>query len=243
MSLLFIIIASLAISLLSFIGGLVLLRRPLASMPRLVSFAAGVMLAVAFLDLLPEALAAGENGQTTLVMLAGVVLFFFLERFLLWFHHHDEGHGVKPSAALVLWGDALHNFIDGIAIAAAFLAGPGLGLTATIAIAAHEIPQEIADLGVLLHAGLTKSRALFYNFASALTALGGALLGYFFLAKLETAQPYFLAFAAGMFIYISCSDLIPDLHTEFRREKRWAHSLPFLFGIFLIALLSRFLEA
>jgi zinc and cadmium transporter len=202
----------------------------------LVSFAAGVMLAAAFLDILPEALEmAGENIDMVLITaLLGIILFFFLERFVLWFHHHDEPHGTKPSALLILVGDSFHNFIDGAAIAATFMINPGLGLITTLAIAAHEIPQEIADFTVLVHSGLTRARALFYNFLSALTALLGAVLGYFFLGTLQNILPLSLAFTAGMFIYIACSDLIPDLHQEFRRERRWVHSIPFILGIVLL---------
>jgi zinc and cadmium transporter len=100
-----------------------------------------------------------------------VISFFFLERFLLWFHHHDEGHGEKPTATLVITGDALHNLIDGVAVAASFIINPALGVATTLAIAAHEIPQEIADFSVLLHAGFSKTKALWSNFLSALMAL------------------------------------------------------------------------
>ena len=247
MTLALIIADSLIISLISFSGGIILVWRKLQTdrvMAHLVSFAAGVMLAVAFLDILPEALkgAATDFQPPLLAALLGVVLFFFLERFVLWFHHHDEPHGPKPSAVLILVGDGFHNFIDGVAIAATFMITPGLGLITTLAIAAHEIPQEIADLGVLLHGGMRPGRALWTNFISGLTALLGAVLGYFFLARLQSLLPLFLSFTAGMFIYIACSDLIPDLHTEFKEEKRWIHSIPFILGIGLLWVLLKRLE-
>ncbi|MSU75599.1 MAG: ZIP family metal transporter [Candidatus Magasanikbacteria bacterium] len=251
MILLRIILASLAVSLLSFVGGILLVSKKTWQQFQservsayLVSFAAGVMLATAFLDVLPEALEkAGSNFHPVLLAtLLGIIVFFFLERFVLWFHHHDDGHGSSPSVLLILVGDGVHNFIDGVAIAATFMTNPGLGIITTLAIAAHEIPQEIGDFSVLIHGGLSRSKALFYNFLSALTALIGAILGFFFLGKLENILPISLAFTAGMFIYIACSDLIPDLHQEFRREKRWIHSIPFIFGIVLLWFLISRLE-
>src|SRR3989344_4021698 len=169
-----ILLTSLIVSLISFSGALLLLFKKVLSEKSakyLVSFAAGVMLYAAFLDLLPEALEGSRNGNIFLPLLAGVVVFFFMERYLLWFHHHDSTHNIAPSASLILLGDGFHNFFDGIAIAAAFLTNPALGVTTAIAIAAHEIPQEIADLGILIHGGMERSKALFYNFISALTAL------------------------------------------------------------------------
>ncbi len=209
----------------------------------LVSFAAGMLLATAFFDLLPEA--AGENIEVAHVFFLtflGIVVFFFLERFVLWFHHHDEPHETKPSAVLILLGDALHNFIDGVAIAAAYLTSPSLGFTTTSAIVAHEVPQEIADFSVLIAGGMKKTRALFFNFLSGLTALAGAILGFYFLEGLEGVVPLALAFTAGMFIYIACADLIPDLHKEFKRQKNWAQSLPFILGITVAWTVVRLLE-
>lgn len=209
----------------------------------LVSFAAGILLATAFFDLLPEAAEGGiEIAHVFLLTFLGIVSFFFLERFVLWFHHHDELHGTKPSAILILFGDALHNFIDGVAIAAAYLTNPSLGLATTMAIAAHEAPAEIADLSILISGGIKKSRALFFNFLSGLTSLAGAILGLFFLKSLEGLLPLALAFTAGMFIYIACADLIPDLHKEFKRQKSWAQSIPFILGILATWTMVKLLE-
>lgn len=240
-----IIIASLAISLVSFVGGLMLFWKKLlgkGASAYLVSFAAGVMLAASFFDLLPEAQAEAEGVDIFLPAFLGVALFFFLERFVLWFHHHDSLHGSKPAPILVLIGDAIHNFIDGIAIAGTFLVNPGLGVITTLAIAAHEIPQEIADFGVLVHGGLGKVKALMFNFISGLTALVGALVGFFFLEKIAELLPILLAFTAGMFIYISCSDLIPELHKDFEKQKSWIQSIPFVAGILLLWFLVKVLE-
>ncbi len=251
MILVHIVVASILVSLISFVGGVVLVSKKFWEhfqsewmSAYLVSFAAGVMLATAFLDVLPEAFEnGGENiNLLLLVALLGIIFFFFLERFVLWFHHHDETHGPRPSVWLILIGDSVHNFIDGVAIAAAFMASPGLGIITTLAIAAHEIPHEMANFSVLIHGGLGRFRALLYNFLSALTALLGAVLGFFFLVKIQNFVPATLAFTAGMFIYIACSDLIPDLHKEFRRDKRWTHSIPFILGILLLWYLVNRLE-
>ena len=227
--------ASISVSLVALIGALFLYWEKLTTEKTaayLLSFAAGTMLAVSFLDLLPEAVeSAAEGTNVFMPVLLGIVVFFFLERFVLWFHHHDETHGMKPSAVLILLGDSLHNFIDGIAIAAAFLVSPGLGLATTLAIAAHEVPQEIADFSVLVHGGMKKGRALLLNFISGLTALAGAVLGFYFLEGLEGLLPISLAFTAGMFIYIACSDLIPEIHKSAEKQRSWTQFLPFLLGI------------
>ncbi len=245
MTFLFILLASLTVSLISFIGAVFLVNTHLwkgAHATKLVSFAAGVMLAASFFDLLPEAHeAAGELSMYPYV-LYGILVFFFLERFVLWFHHHHEGHGTKPAAILVLIGDSIHNLLDGIAITATFMISPALGITTTLAIAAHEIPQEIADFSVLVASGMKKSTALFFNFASGLTALLGAVLAYFFLETVQGIEWMILAFAAGMFLYISLSDLIPELHEEFSQKRRWAQTLPFLFGIVLLWVFVKVLE-
>jgi zinc and cadmium transporter len=240
-----IIASSLAISFVSLLGGLGLiynLTKRRIFLPFFVSFAAGVMLATAFFDLFPEALELGDAESIFMPAFLGIVLFFFLERFLLWFHHHDNDHHIKPSTILINVGDGVHNFIDGVVIAAAFITDPALGFITTLAIAAHEIPHELADFSVMLHGGVSKIRALLYNFLSALTALLGAVLGYFFLETVEGSLAFFLSFTAGMFIYIACSDLIPDLHQEFKQNKNWNQALPFLIGILLIYLVITFIE-
>lgn len=240
----FIIIAALLVSLISFVGALGLIRTKSASARHgatLVGFAAGVMLSSAVLALLPEALE--EAGSSIAFPLFwGIVLFFFLERFLLWVHHHHEPHGVKPTAPLILVGDGMHNFIDGVAIAAAFLTSPVLGVTTTIAIAAHEIPQELADLSLLIYSGMKKNVALALNFASGLTAIVGAVIGYFYLEHLRENLPLILAFTVGMFLYIACSDLIPDLHKDFAKQKRWQQTIPFVVGISIMWILTLILH-
>jgi zinc and cadmium transporter len=240
-----IILSSFFISLLSFSGGILLVWKKLLSktiVPIFVSFAAGVMLTTSLIDLLPEMIHKNAESGIFLSVLAGILVFFFMERFVLWFHHHDNTHHAKPSVYLVLLGDGLHNFFDGIAIAATFLTNPTAGITTTIAIAAHEIPQEIGDLSILIFGGLTPKIALFYNFLSALTALAGAILGYYYLQSFEGILPWAIGFVAGMFLYIACSDLIPELHKEFKEQKRWAQSIPFILGIIITYFLVTFLE-
>jgi zinc and cadmium transporter len=209
----------------------------------LVSFAAGIMLAAAFFDLLPEAQEAimeiGIDLNIFAATFTGILTFFFLERFVIWFHHHDSLHDENPLPILILVGDGIHNFIDGISIAAAFLISPLAGIVTTIAISAHEIPQEIADLSVLMHGGYSKLKATLVNLLSGLTALLGGLLGYFFLEQFSVATPLLLAFTAGMFIYIACSDLIPELHQDFHKQKSWKQSFPFLVGIILLIIITK----
>jgi len=240
----FIVIATVALSLISLVGGLLLLWKRIEFekwSTHLVGFAAGVMLTTAFIDLIPESLEHNTNENIYVFGLLGVVLFFFLERFVVWFHHH---HGVqtKPAAYLILLGDGIHNFFDGMAIAAAFLINPSVGFLTTIAIAAHEVPQEIADFSILISGGMSRTKALFYNFLSALTALIGAFLGYFFLNLFTAITPLLLFFSAGVFIYIACSDLIPDLHQHFKTKRKWAATLPFVIGISVTYLLITLLE-
>lgn len=245
--LLSIVLAVTVVSLVSLVGGLFILRGKGITEEttfRLVGLAAGVMLTTAFLDLLPEALQGTRTHSSILFFtFLGVVSFFFLERFILWFHHHDSPHGLKPSALLILFGDGLHNFLDGTVIATAFLVSPTLGVSATVAIIAHEIPQEIADFGILIRGGMGTGRALLFNFISALTAFLGALVGYFSIKSVENVSPLFLGFGAGMFIYIACSDLIPDLHNAADQHKGWRQFAPFLAGIILMVLVTRFLAA
>jgi len=241
-----VLVASLIVSSISFVGALLLFGKKSFGSEMsnyFVSFAAGVMLATAFLDIFPEALAESNNGQDIfLPALVGVVTFFFFEKFIVWFHHHDSTHNLNPTALLILIGDGIHNFFGGIAIAATFLTSPSLGIATTIAIAAHEIPQEIADLSVLINGGMSKTKALFFNFLSALTAVIGAVLGVYFLNSFESVIPIALAFTAGVFIYIACSDLIPNLHHTFKIDKRWEQTVPFILGIILMYVITSVMQ-
>jgi len=194
-------------------------------LPAMVSFAIGALLGAAFLAVLPHALSTPgivDLHVITGVVLLGVLGFFLLEKLVLWrhCHHHEcETHAPGPGHShasatgyLILIGDAVHNFVDGILIAAAFLTDVHLGVVTAIAVAAHEIPQEVGDFAILLHSGFTRSRAFVYNVLSSLTTVVGGVLAYFSLSSMQSIVPYVLAIAASSFIYIAVADLIPGLH-------------------------------
>lgn len=201
------------------------------------SFAAGVLLATTFLELLPEAVGAGVGDNNILVAtLASIVAFFLLERFLSWWHIHPDEH-IGHAGFLILVGDGVHNFIDGVVIAAAFLVGPAAGVATTLAVAAHEIPHEMADYGVLIGSKFSRSQALVLNFLSGLTALLGAIVCFLFRSFVEPNLPWFMAASGGMFIYIAAAGLIPELHHA-RLRSAWVTTLPLLVGIALMAALK-----
>lgn len=193
-------------------------------LPHGVSFALGALLSVAFLDLLPDALTSAGAAHTTALMatvLAGILGFFLLEKLLIWRHchadhceTHSEEHFHQPAGTLIVVGDAIHNFVDGILIAAAFMTDIKLGVITSLAVAAHEIPQEVGDFAILLQSGYGKTKALLYNLLSSLATLVGGVLAYFSLEHLHGALPYILALAASSFIYIAVADLIPSLHQK-----------------------------
>jgi zinc and cadmium transporter len=187
-------------------------------LPHLVSFATGALLGAALLALLPEAMvAAGPAGAhgIGLSLIAGLGVFFVIEKLVLWWHarahgsDHARGHA---SGVLVLVGDSLHNALDGVLIAAAFLGSRQLGILTTLAVAAHEIPHRVGDFAILVHAGLSRSRALLLNLATGAAAVLGAALAYFGLRETQRTLPYALAFAAAGFLYIAVAGLIPGLH-------------------------------
>lgn len=192
---------------------------PRAWLSRLVSFSTGVLLATAFLDLLPEALAAGMATQTMFsLVLAGLIGFFLLERAALWRHDHEDseaGRDLAGSAAsMIIIGDGIHNLTDGAVLAAAFLVDTHLGWATALAIVAHEVPQEAGDFALLLAAGWSKSKAFVWNGISSLTSVLGGVAGYFWLADALAWVPAVLAIAAASFIYIAVSDLMPWLRRE-----------------------------
>jgi zinc and cadmium transporter len=191
----------------------------------MVSFAIGALLGAAFLAVLPHALESpGIHGAhvVTGVVLLGLLGFFLLEKLVLWRHchtHECETHTPDPrhshaSAAgyLILFGDGVHNFVDGVLIAAAFLTDLHLGVVTALAVAAHEIPQEVGDFAILLHSGFRRGKAFFYNVLSSFTTVIGGVLAYFSFSVAQAAVPYVLAVAASSFIYIAVADLIPGLH-------------------------------
>jgi zinc and cadmium transporter len=207
--------------------------------PALVSFAAGVLLGAAFLGMIPKAIASDPQAPILASVLAGLVLFFVLEKLVLWRHCHDANCPVHGQAApLILFGDALHNFVDGVVIAAAFLVSVPLGITTAVAVIAHEVPQEVGDFAILLNSGYSRARALWLNTLSSAATLPGALVGYFWLAQMSQAIPYILALSAASFIYIALADLVPSLHLRSSRsDALWQLAL-LLAGICSIAVLQ-----
>lgn len=200
-------------------------------------FGAGALLAAAFLSMLPEALEHGNASTILLYAIGGFLGFFILERFVGWFHHHhdDEVREArnKTQVAMVVAGDTLHNAIDGMALGAAFLVNPAVGITTSLAIAAHEVPQEIGDFGILLGKGVRPRRVILINVLSALATIVMALLT-FWLGGLAGIDPApFMAIAAGMFIYVAASDLIPDIHEQPRREGN-RQAVMLLVGVVMI---------
>lgn len=192
--------------------------------PRLVSYSVGVLLGVTFLDLLPEAFEKSADVEMLFgVVLAGLLAFFLLEKAALWRHSHEHGdHGPRRvSGMLILVGDTFHNFVDGVLIAAAFLADFRLGITTTLAVMVHEVPQEVGDFMVLLHAGYSRARALWLNLAVSFSSVAGAVLGYFILEYAQSLLQYALALTAACFIYIAVADLIPYLHQQNRGRDVW----------------------
>jgi zinc and cadmium transporter len=243
----------------SLLGGILLLSKAkfaLRISHFLASFAAGILLGTAFFDLLPEAVhEAEETGiDVFFYALLGIVIFFFIERFIHWLHHHDEvdlGHHegkyvhskeTKSTVPLIIISDTIHNFIDGVVIAATFMISIPLGITTTLAVLAHEIPQEISDFGLLLHKGLSRAKIIYVNIMSALASIVGALLTYMLGDVLETYIPVFLAITAGFFIYIASSDLIPEIHYEKRRKHAIFESILLVAGICVIWLSTQFLS-
>jgi len=202
------------------------------------SFAAGVLLATTFLEVLPEALAQSHDRHVFLAALAAMAGFFLLERLLHGLSALDSH--IPPSRYLILIGGSLHNFVDGVVIATSFAINPALGVTTTVAVATHEIPRELADYGILLSGGFSRAVALWLNFLSGLTALLGPILCFSFNGAVEHHVAWLLGGTAGMFVYIAASDIIPELHHPQHRDS-WMCAAPFFGGIALIMLLGVFL--
>jgi zinc and cadmium transporter len=190
--------------------------------PMLVSFAIGALLGAAFLEVIPHAFRHGEPHVAAGAILGGIFAFFILEKLLLWRHCHTEhcevhdphatGHDRGRSGTLIIVGDTIHNFVDGLLIAAAFLQSTELGVIAALAIIAHEIPQEVGDFLILLHSGYTRRRALAMNLVSSLATVAGGLIGYFALQAVAEWEAVLLGIVAASMIYVAVADLIPGLH-------------------------------
>lgn len=253
-TLLIIVLASVIVSLISFSGAILFIakeKKVQKYMILFVALAAGTLLGTAFFHLIPESFSSYEEGDhneihnekqnsheghelfiPSLFILFGILTFYIIEKFVHWHHHHDIDCNHHSLSTLSLVGDFFHNLIDGTLIAAAFVADIRLGIATTIAIILHEIPQEIGDLAILLHSGMNKYKALFFNFLSALGSLIGAVLMFFFIGEFEHTLPILLAFVAGSFIYISLADIIPELHKKHKVNNN-VISLIFFLGILL----------
>lgn len=209
----------------------------------LVAFSAGALLSGAFFHLLAESLASLPVMLVFAYMMVGFIIFFIVERFLHWHHCHEEGEcKVHPVSYLILIGDGIHNFIDGIIIGASFLVNIHFGIITTVLILAHEIPQELGNFGVLVYSGFGKTKALIYTFISQLTCVIGGIAGYFLSERIQGAIPFVLPFAAGGFIYIAASDLVPELHKEPKLKKLLLSFSFFIIGIVFIFLIKFLFE-
>ncbi|UCE15929.1 MAG: ZIP family metal transporter [Candidatus Bathyarchaeota archaeon] len=247
-NLLYALLAVAVVSILSLIGVFAISIKE-ATLDRilfvLLSFSAGSILGAAYLDLLPEAIEfLGEEQLSTAVLYVtlGFLGFFFLERFLYWYHGHVHGYEseveekmtVKKFVYLNLLGDGIHNLIDGMIIAASFLITFPVGLATTVAVIFHELPQEIGDFGVLVYGGFTRYKALLFNLLSALTAVVGVFISNYFSTSIQNFIGFVIAFAAGGFIYLSASELIPEIQKEKSVGKSMIQFVLFILGIVLI---------
>jgi len=203
----------------------------------LVSLSAGSLLGGSFIHLIPEMFEQTENiNMAIFSILIGILIFFILEKVVCWRHCHiptSQNHP-HPFGMMNLIGDSLHNFLDGVVIAGSFLVSPGLGLATTLAVIIHEIPQEIGDFGVLIHAGYTRAKALFFNFITALTAVLGAAITIIFSQYMDNLTAYIIPITAGGFIYIATADLIPELRKDSNIKKSILQLVMILLGIGLM---------
>jgi zinc and cadmium transporter len=231
-------------------------------LPHGISFATGALLAVAFWGLIPQAFQQipQDRFQTLSgTILAGILLFFILEKLLIWRHchynsceaHSDDSHdhndqhnfakhSVKSAGVLIILGDSIHNFVDGILITAAFFTNVQLGIVTSLAVAAHEIPQEVGDFAILLNSGFGKLKALVFNVLSSLATVLGGILAFFCLDQLHDSLPYFLALASSSFIYIAVADLIPTLHTKTDLKTAFEQIALIAAGVALISIIHEY---
>jgi len=244
-TLLEILAATLIISLIAFVGVFTfVLKRELLNKALLVlvALSTGALLGGAFLHLLPEAIIRKDADLSIfLYLLLGFSIFFVLEQFLQWRHQHTAAPNIKPFSYLILVSNAVHNFIDGLIIAASFTISLPLGISTTLAVGLHEIPQELGDFAVLVYGGFGTRKALFFNFITALTAILGGLAGYLASSIMQSSMIYLLPFAAGNFIYIAAADLIPEIKHHTGLGRSILHFTVFLIGI-AIMLLVKFIH-
>jgi len=237
-----ILIATIVNSLVAFIGIFSIFLRPTQLSKWvfiLVSFAAGSLFAGAFFHLLAESIEEMPVFNAFLLLFFGFILFFLLERILRWHHCHEKECDVHPVGMLILLGDSIHNFIDGLIIAASFFVSIPFGFITMLLIIFHEIPQELGDFGILIYSGFTRKKALIYNFLSQCTSILGGIIGFFLQESLINIKiDFLLPFAAGGFLYIALSDLVPEMHKEPDIKKTFIAFSFFLIGILLMIALK-----
>lgn len=257
-----IVIAALAGGMLSTIAAAVTLNLDAGWIPGFVSFAVGALLGAVFLELLPHALESGSASGVMLTVLAGLLAFFLLEKLVLWRHAHghamhsdareetehehalhaDQTVAIGRPGLMILIGNSVHSFCDGVVIAAAFLADSGLGVATTLAIVAHAVPQQVGDFAVLLHSGFARGKAFAYNVATGVATLAGALAAYRALADMQQLLPTVLALAAASLLYVAVADLIPSLHRRAEPIETAKQMLWIALGIAIIAVAHVLLE-
>ncbi|MBI3109480.1 ZIP family metal transporter [Candidatus Daviesbacteria bacterium] len=234
----YILLFTLISSVISLIGGALLLIREKFALKishYLTAFAAGALLATAFFDLLPESMEMEGEVNIFLWTLLGILAFFLLERFI--HHHHSHGKNMEEKKAvvpLVILGDTMHNFTDGVAIAATFLISVPLGIVTALAVAAHEIPQEIGDFGLMLNRGMKRGKVLLINLYSSLAAMAGAILTYVYKDRLEGFLPLILSVTAGFFIYIALANLIPEIHNRENQKIAFWETVMLFVGVLVM---------
>ena len=250
-----ILVASIAGGVLATAAAALTLALSASWISRLVSFAVGALLGAVFIELLPHALETGSAPTVMATVLAGLLAFFLLEKLVLWRHshghaeHHDDedesehdhalhahGDGGR-SGLMILIGNSVHNFCDGVVIAAAFLVETRLGIATTVAIVAHAVPQQVGDFAVLIHSGFSRTRAFTWNIAAGLATLAGAMAGYVALAGMEQALPIVLAVAAASLLYVAVADLIPSLHRRPEPMETARQVLAIGLGVAIIAVM------
>lgn len=248
------VITAVVAGVFSLVGGFVLLLSPQLARSvsiALASFAAGTLLGTAFLHLMPEAFERGGGESVYVLTLGGFLAFFLLERVVRVVHHHRHWHhagpggsgGASATVPMIIIGDTLHNFIDGVVLGTTFLISVPLGLTTAIAITAHEIPQEIGDFSVLLHRGMSRARVLTVNLVTALATALGAVTAYALGRNAFELLPVVLPVAAGFFLYIAAADLIPEIQHQHGKERfPWMQPLLLFAGVGLVAAVSWLLE-
>lgn len=229
-----IIIITVIDGLLAFAGSILFFnfRRTNKILIFLVSFTTGTLIGGAFFHFIPESLEKLTILQTTSITIIGFILFLFLEKILYWRHCHNGMCDEHPFTYLLLYGDAIHNFVDGLIIAGSFLISVPFGFITSLLVLIHELPQEISDIGVLVYGGLTRKKALVYNFLAQLTSVLGGILGYLFLS--DDYSIFLLPIAAGGFLYIAVSDLIPEIFKEKNITKLTINLIFIILGLGLL---------